>query len=125
MVGRVIKKGNVYTQALVCEEPIGFFGSIDPETGTITERGHQLEGKCIAGKILVFPTGKGSTVGSYTIYRLKKNGKAPAGIVNEICEPITAVGAIISDIPLVDQIDISKIRSGDMVKIDGGEVEIG
>ncbi len=122
--GRVIKAGKAEGEALVSPDPIGFYGNVDPETGIIIEKGHPLEGKSIAGKILVFPTGKGSTVGSYTIYRLKKNGKAPAAMIVKESEPIIAVGAIISDIPMVDQIDISKIKTGMKVKIDGDTIEI-
>ena len=122
MRGRIVKAGKAKAEALVSQEPIGFFGYVDPDTGVVTENGHELEGKCIAGKILVFPTGKGSTVGSYTIYRLKKNGKAPAAIINKESEPIVAVGAIISDIPMVDQIDISKIKTGDIVEVNNDEV---
>ncbi|MCD6522905.1 MAG: DUF126 domain-containing protein [Candidatus Diapherotrites archaeon] len=122
--GRIVKRGAAEGIALVSNEPIGFYGNIDPDTGIVIEKGHPLEGQCIAGKVLVFPTGKGSTVGSYTMYRLKKNGKAPIAIINEESEPIIAVGAIISDIPLVDKVDISKIRTGDKVKIDGEVVRI-
>jgi predicted aconitase with swiveling domain len=89
-----------------------------------TAEGHELQGKQIKGKILVFPNGKGSTVGSYTLYRLKKGGVAPAGIINSDCETVVAVGAIISEIPCVDQIDISKIETGDTVLIENGVVKI-
>jgi predicted aconitase with swiveling domain len=80
-----------------------------------------LEGQYIGGKILVFPSGKGSTVGSYTLYRLKKAGKAPAAIVNVECETITAVGCIIAEIPCVDQIPIATITTGDQVFVNGDE----
>jgi predicted aconitase with swiveling domain len=105
---------------------ISFFGGIDPETGIILERGHELEGQCITGKILVFPTGKGSTVGSYTLYRLKKDDKAPLAIINAECEPITAVGCIIADIPCVDKIPIMQITNGIQLEVDGerGFIEI-
>ena len=78
----------------------------------------------IKDKILVFPTGKGSTVGSYTLYRLKKGGVAPAGIINSECETVVAVGTIISEIPCVDTVDISKIATGDIVRIEDGVVTI-
>jgi predicted aconitase with swiveling domain len=115
--GRIIKKGNAEGTALVSNAPISFFGCVDPETGVIKEKGHELEGKTIKDSILVFPTGKGSTVGSYALYRMKKNNCAPAGIINLECEPIVAVGAIISDIPCVDKIDIRRIKTGDAVVI--------
>ena len=123
--GRIIKYGKVEGEALVSSEPIGFLGGVEPETGIVIEKGHPLEGKSVKEKILVFPTGKGSTVGSYIMYRLKKNNVAPIGIVNEECEPIVAVGAIISDIPCVDKIKINQIKTGDRIKIEGEKVIVG
>ena len=117
--GRKIYAGFAAGEALVTTMGISFFGGVDPDTGLVVERGHELEGQSIAGKILVFPSGKGSTVGSYTLYRLKKNGKAPAAIINVECETITAVGCIIAEIPCVDQIPIEQLKSGQLVRVDG------
>jgi predicted aconitase with swiveling domain len=122
--GRIISRGVAEGQALTTTQPISFYGGVDPETSEILEKGHELQGKRIKGKILIFPNGKGSTVGSYTLYRLKKGGVAPAGIINRDCETVVAVGAIISEIPCVDQIDISKIETGDTVQIENGVVKI-
>lgn len=122
LLGRTIKSGLGKGVALVSGEPIGFLGGVDPETGIVVEREHPLEGQSISGRVLVFPTGKGSTVGSYTLYRLAKSGLAPAAIVNTESEAIVAVGAIISDIPMVDQIDIDRIRTGDTVTVQDGVV---
>ena len=122
--GRVIKAGQAEGIALVSSEPISFFGMVDTETGIVIEKGHPLEGESLVGKVLVFPTGKGSTVGSYSLYRLAKAGLAPAAIINAESEPIVAVGAIISEIPMLDQVDIKQIRNGDSVMIDGARVII-
>jgi predicted aconitase with swiveling domain len=124
--GRKIYQGITQGEALVTTMGISFFGGVDPDTGIVVEKGHQLEGQSIGGKVLVFPTGKGSTVGSYTLYRLKRNGLAPAAIVNAQCETITAVGCIIAEIPCVDQVPIEQLQTGTMVKIDGeqGSVEV-
>jgi len=124
MKGRIIFKGKVKGEALVTSQPISFYGGVDPESGILVEKGHELEGKNIKGKILVFPNGKGSTVGSYTIYRMKKNNVAPAGMINKECETIIAVGAIISEIPCVDKVDIFKIKNGDIIEIDKNLVKI-
>ena len=118
MNGRIIKKGRVEGEALVSSEPIGFFGNVDPDTGVVIEKGHPLEGQCIAGKVLVFPRGKGSTVGSYTLYRMKKTGTAPVAILNKECETIVAVGAIIAEIPCLDRIDIEKIPDDAVLLVD-------
>ena len=122
--GRAIWRGWARGEALVSSQPISFYGGVDPETGKIVERGHKLEGKSIAGKILAFPYGKGSTVGSYIILRLKRRGVAPKAIVNLRCEPIIAVGAIIAEIPTIDKIDVSMIRDGDLVEVDGEILKI-
>ena len=120
--GRIISKGIGEGEALATAQPISFYGGVDPNTGEIIEKGHELQGKNVKGKILVFPNGKGSTVGSYTLYRMKKNGMAPAGIINKECETIIAVGAIISEIPCVDKVDISEIKTGDSIRIADGVV---
>jgi predicted aconitase with swiveling domain len=123
--GRTIKAGVGQGVALVSAEPLSFLGGVDPESGIVIENGHPLEGQSISGRVLVFPTGKGSTVGSYTLYRLAKNHLAPAAIVNAQSEAIVAVGAIISDIPMVDRIDIGQIHTGDPVTVEDGRVTIG
>jgi hypothetical protein len=117
--GRKIYPGTAEGQALVTHMGISFFGGVDPETGIVVERGHELEGQSIAGKVLAFPAGKGSTVGSYTLYRLKFNGKAPLAIVNTECETITAVGCIIAEIPCIDHIPIDQIETGMRLAVDG------
>lgn len=121
---RVVRAGEAEAEALVSPEPIGFLGGVDADTGVVIEAGHPLEGQCIAGRVLVFPTGKGSTVGSYTLYRLARAGLAPAAIVNVEADPVVAVGAIIAEIPMVDQVDIARIQTGDRVHVQDGQVSV-
>ena len=125
--GRKVYKGSARGPALVSSEAVSFYGGVDPATGKVVEKGHPLEGQVITGKVLVFPTGKGSTVGSYIIYDMKKRGTAPAAIVNKEIETIIAVGAIIAEIPCVDKIDIGRIKTGDMLTVDAdkGTVKVG
>ena len=122
--GRVIKSGRGAGPALVSSAPIGFLGGVDPDTGIVLEPGHPLQGRSVAGKVLVFPTGKGSTVGSYTILRLGRGGHGPVAIVNAESEAIVAVGAIIGDIPMVDRVPIEQIHDGDWVVVDGDTVTV-
>ena len=122
--GRVIKEGKAAGPALVSPEPMGFLGGVDPETGVVIERGHPLEGECVAWTVLCFPTGKVSTVGSYTLYWMKVVGTAPAAILNAESETIVAVGAIISDIPMLDQVDLSPIATGDWVEVEGEKIVV-
>ena len=126
MKGRIISPGKAKGVAIVSSEPIGFYGGIDIDSGYVIEKGHPLEGKCVKDKILVFPCGKGSTVGSYVIYGLTKNQVAPSAIINKETETIVATGVILAGIPCVDQIDIEKITDGDIVIVDAdtGTIEI-
>ena len=126
MKGRTISPGKAEGVAIVSTEPIGFYGGIDIKTGKVIEKGHPLEGKSVKDKILVFPCGKGSTVGSYVIYGIKKNGVSPAGIINKETETIVATGVILAGIPCVDQINIDKIKDGDTIFLDAdnGIVEV-
>ncbi len=128
--GRTISKGKASGEALVGTEAISFLGGVDPKTGKVIDRQNPLFGKSIAGKVLVIPRGKGSTVGTYVLYQLKKNGVAPAAVINLESEIIIAVGAIISEIPMVDRLDknpVENIKTGMKVKVDAdkGIVEIG
>lgn len=116
--GRTIYPGSAEGEALVSRMGISFYGGVDPETGVITEAGHDLQGQSMAGRVLVFPSGKGSTVGSYILYRLQQNGHAPAAILNAACETITAVGCIIAEIPCLDQLDLALLQTGQQIKVD-------
>lgn len=119
--GRCIVEGQVEWEALVTNDAISFMGTIDPKTGYVIERKHEIEGACLKGKILVFPMSKGSTGGSYMLYDLVKNGVGPLGIVNREAESIVVIGAIVSGLPMVDRIDISQIQTGDYIYLNATE----
>jgi len=117
--GRKVVAGQAKGQALVTNEPISFMGGVDPTTGTVVEKGHELEGLSITGKVLVFPMGKGSTGGSYMIYEMSKRGTGPIAILNQKAEPIVAIGAVISKIPMMDRFaeSLNLFSTGDHVEI--------
>ncbi len=116
--GNSITEGAAAGEVLRSTEPISFYGAVEPDTGEFIEEGHQLEGANVAGKVLVFPRGKGSTVGSYVLYGLAQNGVAPAAIVNEETETIVATGAILGEIPCVDDVPIEQLEDGERVTVD-------
>ena len=106
---------------MVSREPISFFGGVDPRTGMIVEEGHPLRGSSMKGKVLVVPGGKGSTVGSWTLYELSMNGAAPAAIVCRRVDPIIAVGAVVARIPMVVPVDVDPLealRDGVLVEVE-------
>jgi len=120
--GRSISNGKAKGEVLKLEEPLSFLGGVDGATGDLRVR----DGN-VAGKILVFPKGKGSTVGSYVMYDLMVHGKEPAAVINESAETIVATGAVISSIPMIDRIpSVRLFEDGDIVTVDAtaGTVEI-
>jgi hypothetical protein len=124
--GRGIAGGQGKGPLLVSPVPLSFLSGVDPASGIIVEKGHPLKGASITGKVLAFPYGKGSTVGSYVLYALSRNGHAPAAIINTEAEPIIATGAIIGGIPMIDRIEIpmSRLRSGVQVLVNGDAGEM-
>jgi predicted aconitase with swiveling domain len=119
--GRKIVKGKASGEAIVTREAISFNGGVDNMTGVVTEPGHELGGSNIAGKVLVFLTGKGSTGGSYKIYDMVSRGTAPVAFIQVNPEGITTIGAIIGDIPVVAGLDRDPtlaICNGDFIEMD-------
>ena len=122
--GCKVSKGKAEGEALVSPQPISFMGGVSPESGIVVEKGHCLEGISITQKILVFPVGKGSTVGSYRLYEMTRNKTQPKGIINLRADPVVAAGAIISEIPMMDRLDenpLELIKTGDYVEIDADQ----
>jgi predicted aconitase with swiveling domain len=122
--GHRVAKGRAQAEALVSHEPISFLGGVDSETGLIIEKNHELEVVSVTGKILVFPVGKGSTLGSYRLYEMVRCKTQPKGIINVRADPVITVGAIISNIPMVDNLDgnpMKLIKTGDYVQLDADQ----
>jgi uncharacterized protein len=118
---RKISKGHAKGEVIVTKDSLSFLGGVDPKTGVIIDSLHELYGKKISGKILVIPSGKGSTVGSYVLFQMAKNKTAPSAIISLKAEPIIATGAIMAEIPMVDQPDVdilNILKEGDIVEVD-------
>ncbi len=118
---RRISKGKVIGPIILSKEPLSFLGGVDPTTGRVIDQDHELYQENLKDKILVIPSGKGSTVGSYVIFQMAKNKTAPRGIVAMEAEPIIATGAIMAGVPMVDhpEIDVlDLLESGDLVELD-------
>ena len=119
--GKCAAKGKCKGEALVSADMIAFGGTPVLKTGIVGEPGHALLGKNVSGKILVYPTGKGSTGDPYSCYFLKKYGNAPKAIINRAANPTTVVAAILSEIPMIYELDrdpLEVIETGDSVEVD-------
>ena len=100
------------------ERPFSFLGGVDPKTGRLTVASG-AEGRDVTSSVLAFPFGRGSTVGSFTILQMKREGTVPAAIINEKAETIVATGAVMAGVPMIDSIDLRMLCDGDEVLLDG------
>lgn len=131
--GRGVIEGMAKAEAIVSTQPFGFFGGVDPSTGMVIDKRHELYGQNIKGKVMVYPEGRGSTVGAAVVLELMRTGCAPAAIINVRIETITAAGGLLAkkfygrDIPMVDRLaedPVKAIRTGDIVEVDGTTGEV-
>ncbi len=120
-----VAKGEVLTTS----QPISFWGGVDPASGRINDPRHELFNRSVAGKVLAFPFGKGSSTGSLMILELARVGKAPAAMVNVRTEPILATGPIVckhfydQKIPVVslDETSFRMLQTGQQVTVNATE----
>lgn len=116
-----LAKGVAEGEALVSKDTICFYLT-DPKTGIVREKGHQLEGKTVTGKVLVFPSGKASSaVQMDGLVKLLLNKAAPSAMIVKDVEPVLVGSAVLTKIPLVDRLErdpFEAIHTGDIVKVD-------
>ena len=107
-------------EALVSHQPICFYLT-DPKTGIVRERSHELAGKNLANKVLVFPSGKASSVVQIDgLFKLASHNVAPKALIVKDVETVLVVSAFIVKIPLVDRLEkdpFEIIDTGDFVKV--------
>lgn len=117
--GRPIAPGRATGRVLLSQSPISFLGGVDRSTGAVREPGSDARGHRLRGRVLAFPNGHGSTVGSYVLYGLAKRGLGPRAIVVGRAEAIVATGAILGGIPAIDRVDLGALADGDGATVDG------
>ena len=120
MAVRVIVRGSATGKVVLSAAPINFLGAVDRRTGAVRDREHELFGRTVAGAVLVFPRGAGSSVGAYTIYSLGREGAAPAAMVCREADMAVASGCALAGIPLVvaDAPEYGRLADGDVVEVD-------
>jgi len=125
--GKAIVRGKVEGRAVVSRTPFSFLLGLNTDTGVIIEEGHEHEGKSIAGQVLVYPFGKGSSGDCLRLWRAANNGVAPIAIINTEPDFVHVQGAIITNIPMLcnfDQDPVEVIKDGDFLSIEGDTVRI-
>lgn len=125
MKGRGIVEGEAEGELLVSSQPITFTGGVDTETWKVIEEGHELEGKNVKNKILIFPRGKGTSYNPFAIYAMKKKGTAPKAFINSEISDIILTGCIIAEIPYMICKDAIDLEGGKRARVDAvkGEIE--
>jgi predicted aconitase with swiveling domain len=120
--GQFCAGGEAEAPALVLSEPLSFWGGVEVETGNIVDNSHPDLGKCVAGRILVMPGGRGSSSSSSVLAEAIRRGTAPVGILLARADPILTVGSIVAEslynlrCPIVIG-SIDGIATGDHVRI--------
>lgn len=114
---KVLVAGPIRGRVLVSRMPINFLGMVNKRTGIIEDSAHDLNGMPLAGRVLVFPHGAGSSVGAYTIYSIKAHGAAPAAMICEKPDLTVASGCALADIPMAvaDHAELGRLRDGQTI----------
>ena len=94
--GRTLVAGNASGSALVLDEPLSFWGGLDPATGTLIDTHHPQLGEMLAGRVVVMPSGRGSSSSAYVLAEAIRKGTAPSAIVLRETDGIVALGAIVA-----------------------------
>lgn len=121
LTGRGVFAGIAEGEALVSDVDLAL-SLIDPETGIVKQPDSPLFGQSVAGRVLVFPGGSGSSSGSYRLLHLSELKTAPAAIVNTQANAVVTAGAVLGGIPLVHRLTPDPfrfIRTGDHVHVNG------
>lgn len=123
---RILVEGVADGRAMVLDEPISFWGGLDPTTGVIVDRRHPQAGASIVGRVLVMPAGRGSSSSSAVLAEALRLGCGPAAIVLRTVDHIVALGALVAD-NLYDRscpviVSYADITDGARVAIVDGEV---
>ena len=123
--GRVVVAGTGRGEALVTNEPLSFWGGLDPRTGEVIDRHHPLSGHHLTGRVLVLPHGRGSCSASGVLLEAIRNGTGPAAILTRRVDPIIGLGAILGDelygspipVVVVDEDEARSLRTGQVVEV--------
>jgi predicted aconitase with swiveling domain len=121
LVGRGVVKGKARGPALVADTTLSFWGEIDAVSGRVISVGHPLEGECLAGRVLVIRSTKGSSATPMMMRLACLEGQAPVAIVNVEVDGLAALGCIVNRIPMVAELEVDPfavIATGDQVIVD-------
>lgn len=94
--GRALIAGSAAGPTLALDEPLSFWGGLDPERGVITDTRHPQCGAEVRGTVLVMPFGRGSSSATSVLAEAIRLGNAPVAIVMREPDEIVVLGALVA-----------------------------
>lgn len=131
--GTPVVRGQARGQLVVTAQPLSFWGGLDPATGEVIDRRHDLSGQCLTGRVLAVPHGRGSCSASGVLLEAICNGTGPIAILTSRIDPIIGLGLILADelhrivvpVNVLNPPDFARLRTGQTVEIDeSGRVHV-
>lgn len=124
--GRTLARGVATGEVVVLEEPLSFWGGVDAREGIVVSEHHPQFGVLLRERVLVMPSGRGSSSSSSVLAEAIRLGTAPAGILLREADPIVVLGAVVArelygvELPVValDEEDYRSLNPGDVVSVD-------
>lgn len=122
---KILVEGTAVGTTLVLAEPLSLWGGLNPETGEIIDRRHPQAGQIVSRRVLVLPSGRGSSSASSILLEAVKQGTAPAAILTSETDGILALGAAVAremynqapPILVLSPRDYAQIHTGQQVEI--------
>ncbi len=117
--GRGIVEGESCGEVLYIDQYISFLGDTDPNRGELRLQTKDDRKIYLKDKVLVFKGSRGSSVGSFIIYGLAKNGVGPKAMIVEEIDPVLIAGCVLGNIILiqVDSIKVFEKLNGRKIKL--------
>ena len=121
LAGRGLVEGKASGRLIVSRQPLSFLGGVDPDSGVVVDKAHELVGQKLTGKVLALPYTVGSSVGAYVIYNLNRKSLGPSAVVAVKGDITLVSGCALAGLPLADGFDLAKLvgYAGRMVSLDG------
>lgn len=127
--GRTLAPGAAEGEALVLDEPLSFWGGMDPVTGAVIDAHHPQRGEVLTGRIVAMPSGRGSSSSSSVLAEAIRTGTAPAAILLEEPDPIIGLGSVVASelygtscpVVVLDAADHEGLRTGVRIRVVAGE----
>ncbi|MEM9203113.1 MAG: DUF126 domain-containing protein [Actinomycetota bacterium] len=130
--GRLLHPGHAVAPVLRLDEPVSFWGGVDPVTGIIIDRAHPQAGTSMAGAIVAMPGSRGSSGTPGVLGEALRRGTGPAALIVAKGDANLVAGALVAaalydvacPVVLVDEADLDRFRTGDRATVDGPTISV-